>query len=293
MAETNETSLSFCRFLDDGYVDLLHAKFCEAFADYVVPFQVSASQFLNHIVLNAVDLSSSVGYFVNEEMVGFTLNGLGDWQGIPTVYDAGTGVVPAYRRRGISEKMFDMMFPVFKARGIEQSLLEVVTTNDPAIQLYEKLGFRKTRTLLLLEADPAPRPTRETPSDVVIREMDDIEGLLSQRSWDGTPSWQNSPEAILRSRKIKRVFGAFIDRECVGYVVFSVRFGRIAQLAVAREFRERGVGTALLAAMEAETDPGACPQVINIDSQLTGAVDFFRRMGFHQKLAQFEMIKPL
>ena len=293
MVETNETSPSVCRFLDDGYIDLLHAKFCEAFADYVVPFQVSASQFQNHIILNAVDLSSSVGYFVNDEMVGFTLNGLGDWNGIPTVYDAGTGVVPAYRRRGISERMFEMMLPVFKARGIGQCLLEVVTTNDPAIRLYEKLGFSKTRTLLLLEADAAPRPSREMPDDIVIREIDDIEGVLSQGFWDGTPSWQNSTEAILRSRKIKRVLGAFIDGNCVGYAVFSARFGRIAQLAVAREFRERGVATALLAGMEAETDPGACPQVINIDSQLTGAVDFFRKAGFKQKLAQFEMIKPL
>ena len=49
--------------------------------------------------------------------------------------------------------MFEMMLPVFRREGIEQFLLEVVTINAGAIDLYEKLDFRTVRELALLQCD--------------------------------------------------------------------------------------------------------------------------------------------
>ncbi len=77
----NETPSFTCRFLNENHFDLVLEKFLEAFSDYPHRFDFDAVRFRNHINLNAVDLDRSVGCFANGEMVGFTLNGFGDWNG--------------------------------------------------------------------------------------------------------------------------------------------------------------------------------------------------------------------
>src|SRR5205807_2562 len=111
--------------LDEAYFSRLYDAFILAFSDYVVPFALTEVQFRNHIVLNAVDLDSTIGCVDGENLIGFSLNGFGEWLGKSTVYDAGTGVIPDFRRQGVSQKMFDLMLPIFKEKGVEQCLLEV------------------------------------------------------------------------------------------------------------------------------------------------------------------------
>lgn len=292
MANGNETALRDCRFLGEDHFARLYETFIEAFSDYVFPFALTETQFRNHINLNAVDLSRTAGFFDSDRLVGFSLNGFGDWEGRSTVYDAGTGVIPSMRRRGISEAMFEMMLPRFKDRGIGQCLLEVITTNAGAIRLYEKLNFATTRELALLQCDGKIKPAVSAPN-IEIRDVTDPDWLLLTSFWDGRPSWQNSVEAVDRSMHLKRILGAFLDGQCVGYIVFSSRFGRVAQMAVDKAHRSRGIGTALLRAMQDETTSGYSLQIINIDRSLAEAVTFFRNRGFYERLAQYEMIKPL
>jgi ribosomal protein S18 acetylase RimI-like enzyme len=294
MDEGIKTALRHCRFLNEEYFSRLYAAFTDAFADYVIPFAITEDQFRNHIVLNAVDLKQTVGCEEGGKLVGFSLNGFGIWNGKPTVYDAGTGVIPSHRRRGVSRAMFNMMVPVFAERGVEQFLLEVVTRNTAAIALYENLGFRTEREVALLE-----REERMPTSGIGRLEIFTLSTIHEpdwdhlSTFWDGQPSWQNSIEAIERSRANKRIIGAFAGDKCVGYIVFSSIFGRVAHLAVEKKFRRRGIGTALVIAMQDEMADGFSMQVINIDKGLADAMAFFERLGFHEKLSQFEMIKSL
>jgi ribosomal protein S18 acetylase RimI-like enzyme len=293
MHDHDETYTYECRFLSPEHFDLLHEKFLEAFADYFIPFSLSKDLFRSHIVINAVDLASSMGCFVRGEMVGFSLNGLGEWKGRYTVYDAGTGGVPGFRRRGVSRRMFEAMIPHFKDRGCEQFLLEVITQNEPAIRLYEKLGFRKTRKLLLLECSDRTRLPAASANGPSIREIDVPDLASLQKLWDGSTSWQNSVEAIARSPQTKTILGAFDGEECVGYIAYSRTFGRIAQLAVAPERRHQGIASRLVAEMNAGTPDDKHLQVINLDSNIAEAVRFFTGLGFLEKLAQFEMVRDL
>jgi ribosomal protein S18 acetylase RimI-like enzyme len=290
MDNGNETALRQCRFLNDEYFKRLYDAFIEAFSDYVIPFALTETQFRNHLNSTAVDLSRTVGCIEDGRIVGFSLNGFGLWDGITSVYDAGTGVVPRCRRKGVSEAMFEMMLPVFKEEGIRQFLLEVVTTNTAAIDLYEKFGFRPVRDLALLQCDRTPNLAADPPKNIELRAIDTPDWALLTTFWDGTPSWQNSVEAVGRSRDKKTILGAFLKGTCVGYIVFSSRFGRVAQLAVDKEHRTRGIGSALLGAMRAETAEGFSLQVINIDKSLTSAVTFFNNRGYYERLGQFEML---
>ena len=272
---------------------LLHAKFVEAFSDYTRPFDFNEQRFQNHIVLNAVDLQRSVGCFRGSELIGFSLNGFGDWNGKSTVYDAGTGVIPDQRRLGASEAMFNMMFPVLKDAGAEQILLEVITTNDPAVNLYKKLGFEIERELLLLEAPGELHIGRELNMDIDIHQIASSDLVSFSGFGDGKPSWQNSNDAITRSEQKKTILGAFIDNRCVGYIIFTSGLDRVAQFVVDKKCRSRGVGNRLLAAMQTDAAEGCKLQVLNIDNAVTECVDFLINRGFDKILSQFEMIKPL
>ena len=89
---------------------------------------------------------------------------------------------------------------------------------------------------------------------------------------------------------MKKMAGAFIDGRCVGYVVYSSRFGRVAQMAVSFNYRNRGIGTMLLQKVQSDTEPGYSLQVINIDKGLSAAVSFFAERGFYERLSQYEML---
>ena len=42
--------------------------------------------------------------FENDEIIAFTLNGIGTFNGIPTAYDTGTGTIKQYREQNIAGK---------------------------------------------------------------------------------------------------------------------------------------------------------------------------------------------
>lgn len=293
MDARNETYSQQCQFLDETYFLTLYKAFIAAFSDYVMPFELTEQQFRNHIVLNAVDLTSSVGMIEDEKLIGFTLNGFGMWHDVNTVYDAGTGVLPGFRRRGLSKAMFDIMTPIFKDRGIEQWLLEVITTNEKAIGLYKKLGFYTSRTLSLLHCESELSFHADAPVDIELRDIHEPDWDLLKTFWDGEPSWQNSVDAWTRSRMNKRFIGAFHGEDCLGYIVFSTNFARLAQIAVDRNYRGLGIGSLLLKQMINENLEDGTPQVINIDCSMEEAMTFFKNRGFTTKLSQFEMIRTI
>lgn len=293
MDNVNETASRHCRFLNDDCFAMLYEAFIEAFSDYVFPFALTEPQFRNHIILNAVDLNLTVGCIDGGKLIGFSLNGFGLWEGKPTVYDAGTGVIPAYRRQGVSDAMFDMMLPTFTKKGMEQFLLEVVTSNAGAISLYEKLGFQPVRELALLQRDGKINATVKLPQDLEIREITEPDWELFVTFGEGKPSWQNSIEAVNRSTAMKKILGAFVADKCVGYIVFSSHFGRVAQIAVDKSHRNQGIGTMLVEKMQDETADGYSLQVINIDKSLDEAMHFFTKRGFYERLSQYEMVKTM
>jgi len=51
-------------------------------------------------------------------------------------------VAPSYRRRGIALKMMEYMLEEAVKAGIGDCTLEVRVSNQPAIRLYERLGFK-------------------------------------------------------------------------------------------------------------------------------------------------------
>lgn len=291
MPEGNKNLQINYRFLSTDDFTALHAAFLEAFADYIVPFKLSESQLENHIATNAVDLSNSVGAFADGKIVGFTLNGFGLWNGKPTVYDAGTGVTPEFRSKGVAAAIFEFMTPMLKHSGVEQILLEVITRNEKAVRLYRRLGFRTTRRLLIFEQQKSFDDVSK--SEAVVREIAAPDWNLLKAFGDGDTSWQNSLEAMQRVLAQKTVLGAFVGETVAGYAIIFPNSGSIVQIAVAKDYRRRGIATTLLSAMKEISKKDKPLHITNVDANLEATVNFLKNRNFTETLSQFEMIKTL
>ncbi len=266
----------------------LYECFLDAFSDYQVELKMSEEQFRQRILRDGVELELSAGAFDGERMIGCYLNGRGMWQGKLTAYDAGTGVVPDHRRRGVAEELFDFTAPRLKEFGFTQYLLEVISSNERAVALYRKLGFETTRTLAVLHSKQIVK-TMPDVERVVISRMDEPDWGVFCAYWDGEPSWQNSADAIERVKAQVEIVGAFVDEKCVGYGVVFKPSAILMQLAVAREFRRRGIGRRILAALYGDR----MLRTNNVDEELKGTLAFYEACGFEIVLRQFEMMRTL
>lgn len=276
----------FYRLLSARDLPSLYRCFLEAFSDYEVDMRMSREQFEQRIVRDGVQLEISAGAFDDARMIGFYMNGVGLWQGKQTVYDAGTGVIPEYRGRQVAKELFAFVVERLREVSVSQYLLEVLTSNTRAVSLYRKLGFVETRVLAVLRSSEPVKTLRES---VAIRLVEEPDWPLFESFWDGYPSWQNSSAAVERIANERTIVGAYVDGNCIGYGVIFRPSGNLMQLAVAREFRRRGIGTRILAALS----PNEPLKVNNIDEKLTGTLEFFKANRFKIVLRQYEMLKGL
>ena len=65
----------------------------------------------------------------------------------------GVGIIAGRRGEGIGEQLMRAAEENARARGVKRLWLEVLVQNEPAIRLYEKLGYRRVRELELWSLD--------------------------------------------------------------------------------------------------------------------------------------------
>ena len=234
---------------------------------------------------DGVRLEMSAAGFDGERMIGFCINGVGEWQDKRTAYDAGTGVIPGYRGRGVAKELFAFLEERLRDNGFQQYLLEVLTSNTPATTLYRKLGFKDTRRLAVFRSEKAIAQR----NNVLTRRIEEPDWPLYKTFWDSHPSWQNSAAAVDRVINERTIVEAHVDGECAGYGVVFTPSANLMQLAVSPRHRRKGIGSAILAALE-NSKP---LKINNIDENHPAALAFYEANGYKQVLSQYEMLKPL
>jgi len=266
----------------------LYECFLEAFVDYQVDMRMSQEQFQQRILRDGARLEISAGAFDGNRMIGFYINASGMWLEKLTAYDAGTGVIPARRGQGVGKELFAFMAPQLKETSCSQYLLEVLTTNKPAISLYRRLGFTETRRLAVFRRR---EPVQASGDAAVVHRIEKPDWELFKSFCDGYPSWQNSIDAVERIASDRVVICAYVDARCVGYGIVFKPAARLMQLAVAPTYRRKGIGSRILSALQDEV--GESLKVNNVDEELKGTIAFFEANGFKLVLEQYEMMRGL
>ena len=281
------------RSLEDIDFDHLFRGFKKAFSDYEIRFDKEEVRCM--LVRRGYNPRLSFGAFDGDEMVAFTLNGIGLFNDIRTAYDTGTGTVAEYRGRGLAGEIFAYSLPYLRGAGVRQYLLEVLQNNRKAIAVYRRMKFEITRELDCFRQTIADISFPAGGNEGLDCRIDRI-GIESVKGslmfGDFSPSWQNNIESIERGAANLVCLGAFIGGNIAGYCVFDPDSGDLTQIAVEREYRERGIGSRLLreAVGRMRTD---VIKVLNIAAENTTLPAFLKRRNIVSVNKQFEMILPL
>lgn len=144
----------------DLTIDELAAAMNAAYQGYVVPFQVDADRMATHVASHDVRLDASPIWRAGDSVVALALVGLRgqrSWLG-------GFGITPEWRGKRLAGPFLDATLAAAAAAGARRMQLEVITTNTPAIRVYERAGFGITRELGVYQR--AAAGAAESPADV-------------------------------------------------------------------------------------------------------------------------------
>jgi ribosomal-protein-alanine acetyltransferase len=92
---------------------------------------------------NSVGLAARV----DGKMAGFAIARVDVGRHVPLGHILTVDVLPAYRRKGIAQKLLHEIEAIFRAKGIKECRLEVREDNLAALSLYQKLGYEKVGKL--------------------------------------------------------------------------------------------------------------------------------------------------
>jgi len=92
---------------------------------------------------NAIGLAARV----NSEIAGFAIARVDIGRNTSFGHILTVDIAPAYRRKGIAKKLLQEIETIFREKGIKECRLEVREDNVAALNLYQKLGYKKVGKL--------------------------------------------------------------------------------------------------------------------------------------------------
>jgi ribosomal protein S18 acetylase RimI-like enzyme len=266
--------------------------FIYAFADYDI--QLNAEELQAMWKRRGFNPNLSFAAFHGENIVAFTLNGVGNFNGVKMAYDTGTGTLKEYRGKGLAMKIFEYSTSYLKEANIDHYLLEVLQHNTKAISVYRKIGFEVTRELnyFMWKDEEMNNEKKNIEISCSIEKMDMEKYHSVSAFWDFYPSWQNSFESISRAGEDFISLGAFIDKKLVGYCVFEPNSGDITQMAVDKPFRRKGIASLLFHEIR-KHNKIIKMKLLNTDVSCNSIVEFLKSKNIKITGKQFEMIKKI
>ena len=78
---------------------------------------------------------------INGKIVGFALARINFRKNMTFGHILTIDVLPAYRRKGIAQKLLQEIETILKEKGIHECRLEVRENNAAALNLYQKIGY--------------------------------------------------------------------------------------------------------------------------------------------------------
>jgi ribosomal protein S18 acetylase RimI-like enzyme len=270
----------------------LHKAFVAAFSDYQIKQDLAFSRFANFLIRRGFDPDLSIGAFSGGRLCGFVLNGCRIFQGISTLYDLGTGVIPEFRKQGISSQMFQRILCIIQGTEARRYLLEVLTPNVAAIELYRKQGFTISRNFACFKISKNSLSLQKNCQVETLRYPGDEFWTQASRFWNWNPSWQNSIDSI---QTVVDDFHLCIVKSSgifTGYGIIDKKTGDIPQLAVRNDSRNRGIGSSILAELIQHSESHEV-FMSNIDASDDSMISFLQQLKFAHVVDQYEMILQL
>lgn len=272
------------RTLENISTKELLETFNSSFSDYIIPSYLTKEQLEDKIQSDSIKLEFSVGAFENNQLIAFILHGYDIIDNLKTVYNAGTGVIPAKRGNKLTSKLYEYVLPILYKNNINKILLEVITTNETAIKIYKNIGFKIIREFNCFKGS---LNLTNTNSEYEISKLEEYDWQKLNSFWDLKPSWQNSVTAVEKLKKSNISIGIYENEKLLGYTIFNPKTKRIYQLSVNKDYRKIGVGKKLLEYISIHF--GKEISATNIDSTSKETLSFITSIGMKMYIKQYEM----
>lgn len=274
-----------------AFDSICHA-FKEAFVDYEM--QLEKEELRKMLQRRGFVSELSFAAFDGDQIVSFTLNGIGYLNDLKTAYDTGTGTIKEYRGQGLATQVFKYSEPVLRNAGVSQYLLEVLQHNKKAFSIYKNMGFeinREFNYFIQNKEDVIIKHSQNT-DDFIYKRIELSQCKNSSSFCEFNSSWQNSFEAISRCINEFIILGAYKKTQLIGYCIFEPCSGDITQIAVDKDFRRKGIASSMLKQV-LEFNQYHSIKVINADVACYSIDQFFASVSILQSGKQYEMIKRL
>jgi ribosomal protein S18 acetylase RimI-like enzyme len=160
----------------------------DAFSDYNVPIHFDETSFSSFLVSAGVSWHWSRLLTLDGDPIGFTFIGRRGWNSRLVAM----GILANHRNCGYGSQALEQIIHETRARGDHHLELEVITSNAPAVHLYQKFGFRILQDLYGFQR-PAGKAGAVGPLEEV-----DIRSIAHLIAAYGAPDlpWQLSAETI-------------------------------------------------------------------------------------------------
>lgn len=276
------------KLLSNIPVEQVHQAFVDAFSNYEVPIQMPFEKFVEMMKTRDLNPDFSVGCFDGDFLVGFILTGYRELNGLKVCYDGGTGVIKAYQRKGIGEMLLKELLPILPEKQISRFVLEVLENNTPAIKLYQKHGFVKTRNLECFEMvkhELRPVPDRgfgitvTNPATLIHNE--ELYLLYP-------PTWQNEIQSVLNVSENYTCISLACSSKILGYGFIHKTKGDIPQIGILEEWKNWGLEAHLIAELARHTNSEKIT-VLNVEAE-NYLGETLRKLGFKNFVNQWEMV---
>jgi GNAT superfamily N-acetyltransferase len=253
--------------------------FLKAFEHYYVPMPVDPEYYFARWKAAMVDYSLSFGVFDQQELVGFVLHAVDTREDVKVAYNAATGVLPAYRKKGVVQQLYTHALPLLTKQGIEHIRLEVITQNEAAIRAYQKVGFEVARHFHCFKGTLSATPST---SEAEVQEVP-----LENVPWNKLPnqthySWENQKPSLLRGSY--RFFQVLHNNLAESFFIVHQNGEYLAQVDVLIEGDK--VWNRLFAAMQ---QYAPTVKLNNVDHRLTDKLKQLKVAGLQESIAQYEM----
>lgn len=266
----------------------VYESFIDSFSDYEVPMQMSIDKLKEMFVTRDVDFNYSVGCFDNDRLVGFIICGYREIGGKRYCYDAGTGIVPDFRRRGIADRLFIYLADILKQNKVDIFLLEVLVNNTPAIELYKKKGFVIQRQLDCFKIDKSEIVKVSLDNRYAIKyDKSEYRGVNDADYQELLPSWQNDRASILNNIDNLEYCSISFNDQIVAFGVIHKQQGDILQLRVLKGWEDKQLELYVIDQLKNKTKSDIVKTVtLDENSPLKGVL---LNLGFSNFVNLYEM----
>ena len=255
----------------------LAGSFNLAFSDYEQPIRFTPESLKYYLTASAVELSLSFGAFCDDSLVAFILNADGVYHGEKVVFDAGTGVIPEHRGKGVFSELFAYTVQQLKNQGIGKYYLEVLQSNYHAVSVYSKKGFCIRREYSVLTASG---PSHACKAGISAVAYENFEAFRTRYFVE--PSFEHTSCTVNQNPELYEVLSFQKDAYCI----YAKKNGELIQL-------HYNTLEALKEVVFALTDRYPSAMAKNVDCGCGDVIRILMDAGFKEITRQYEMVRDV